>query len=68
MDFHHIELADKEFTISSRMSSWKAIEKELGKTVLLCATCHREVHDGYHPSYLVDIGDERGGADLGADE
>lgn len=68
MDFHHIELADKEFTISSRMTSWDAIVKELDKTALLCATCHREVHDGYHPSFLVDYGEDAGGADWGDDE
>lgn len=40
------------------MTSWKAIESELMKCVLLCARCHREVHDGWHPRYLT--GEERG--------
>jgi hypothetical protein len=54
MDFHHIESQIKDFTISSRMTSWEAIEKELRKCVLLCSNCHREAHDGLHPHYLQD--------------
>lgn len=60
LDFHHPDGRDKEFVISSK-ASWKAIEPELGKCDLLCANCHREVHAGYHPDYLVDEDSERGG-------
>jgi len=59
MDFHHVEILTKEFTISDRMTSWGAIKAELDKTVLLCCRCHREVHDGLHVGYLVD-GDHGG--------
>lgn len=51
-DFHHIEVWRKDFTISDRMTSWEAIRPELEKCVLLCARCHREVHDGQHPGYI----------------
>ena len=51
-DIHHIDPSAKEFTISSAMTSWERIAAELGKCVLLCARCHREVHDGWHPSFL----------------
>ena len=51
-DFHHIDPNEKDFEISTRMS-WVAIVEELDKCVLLCATCHREVHAGLHPSLLV---------------
>ena len=63
MDFHHIKALEKDFTISSRMSSWEKIEKELRKTVLLCSNCHREVHDGLHPGFLEDESHMRGGDD-----
>lgn len=52
-DFHHEDPLEKDFVISSRMTSWQAIEEEIRKCVLLCARCHREVHAGYHPAYLV---------------
>ncbi len=51
-DFHHVELWLKDFTISDRMTSWERIEPELRKTELLCARCHREVHDGLHPGHV----------------
>ncbi len=46
-DFHHVEVWLKDFTISDRMTSWERIEPELKKVVLLCARCHREVHDPF---------------------
>ena len=58
MDFHHLDPAEKDFTISDRMTSFEAIKKELAKTVLLCCRCHREVHDGWHPRYVA--GEDRG--------
>lgn len=62
MDFHHLNPMEKDFSISSRMTSWSAIEAELRKTILVCANCHREIHDGYHPNFL-DL-EDRGMADL----
>jgi hypothetical protein len=64
LEFHHVSLLDKEFTISTRMTSWAAIKKELDKCELLCAVCHREVHDGLHVGYLVDEDSMRGQLDL----
>ena len=51
-DFHHTDPMEKDFSISDRMTSLEAIRSELAKCVLLCARCHREVHDGWHPTYL----------------
>lgn len=62
-DFHHPSPWEKDFTISDRMTSWGAIEAELKKCVLLCARCHREVHDGLHPRYLEDESSLRGNWD-----
>lgn len=52
---------DKEFTISDRMTSWDAIEKELKKVTLLCSRCHREVHDALHPTHIEYEESNRGG-------
>ncbi len=59
MDFHHVDPALKDFSISDRMD-WEAVELELRKCALLCATCHREVHEGMHPTFLVQPDDGRG--------
>jgi hypothetical protein len=59
-DFHHLDPQEKDFTISAHMTSWDRIKKEIDKCVLLCANCHREVHDGMHPGYLALDGPGRG--------
>lgn len=59
-DFHHLDPLEKDFTISSKMTSWSTIQPELEKCVLLCCRCHREVHDGLHPGYLVHEGSNAG--------
>jgi 5-methylcytosine-specific restriction endonuclease McrA len=48
LEFHHLESTGKDFGISDRgyTRSWKRILAELDKCVLLCANCHREVHNG----------------------
>jgi len=45
---HHLDSSEKDFGISSRgyTRSWKRVQEELKKCVLLCANCHREVHVG----------------------
>lgn len=52
LEFHHIDEDLKEFGIGHRgeTRSWERTRNELDKCVLLCANCHREVHDG-----LIDI-------------
>lgn len=46
--FHHLDPETKSFGISARgvTRSWKKVQKELDKCVLLCSNCHAEVHDG----------------------
>ena len=48
LEFHHLESNGKEFGISDKgyTRSWKKIVLELDKCILLCANCHREVHNG----------------------
>lgn len=60
-DFHHVDPTIKDFTISQRMSSFEAIQRELDKCVLLCSRCHREVHEGLHPRFLTRYDDDRQG-------
>lgn len=61
-DFHHVDDLTKEFSISDRMTSWVRIKAELDKCELLCARCHREVHDGLHPTFLA-LHEDKGGYD-----
>jgi len=51
-DFHHIDASNKEDTISNMLGesrTYKEIEREAKKCVLLCACCHRLYHhkNGY---------------------
>ncbi len=46
LEFHHMDPTKKDFSISSKgyTRSWKRVQKELDKCVMLCANCHRETH------------------------
>ena len=44
LEFHHIT-NDKEFVIAGAKYSWKRMEPEVKKCILLCANCHREHHN-----------------------
>ena len=47
LEFHHIDGSTKENSISNmRTRSENSIRQEIEKCVLLCANCHREVHNG----------------------
>jgi len=48
LSFHHLDQTKKKFALSSRglTRSWKKIEDEIKKCVLVCANCHAEIHDG----------------------
>ena len=48
LEFHHCESDQKDFGISAKgyTRSWEAIRLELEKCILLCANCHREIHEG----------------------
>lgn len=52
LEFHHTNPREKDFEISSS-TSWSRIVEELKKCVLVCSNCHKEIHAGYHPEYLV---------------
>lgn len=47
LEYHHLDPTKKEGTPSKIMyRSWEKVEKELSNCILLCANCHREVHEG----------------------
>lgn len=48
LEFHHLESNEKEFTISQlRLTKFEdKVKKELDKCILVCANCHREIHEG----------------------
>jgi len=45
--FHHLDPSTKSFDLSgSHARSWKSIQKELDKCIILCQNCHGELHAG----------------------
>ena len=46
LDFHHLDPTKKDFSISSKgyTRSWKKVQAELDKCIMVCANCHREIH------------------------
>lgn len=48
LDFHHKDEKNKKFGLSVRglTRSWDKTKNELDKCILVCANCHREIHEG----------------------
>lgn len=50
LEFHHKDPSKKEFTIAKKCNNkWQTIKKELDKCMILCSTCHRELHVEQNP-------------------
>lgn len=47
LEFHHLDPNKKDFAISSKgdTKSWEKLQNELDKCILVCANCHREIHE-----------------------
>lgn len=48
LEFHHIDPSTKNFQIDLRVFSNlsdEALEEEIAKCILVCANCHREIHN-----------------------
>ena len=48
LDFHHLDANTKKFNIDGRVLSnkkWEDLLEEAEKCILLCANCHRELHN-----------------------
>lgn len=48
LEFHHLDPNKKDFGIgaSGHTRSWEKIKIELNKCIMVCANCHREIHEG----------------------
>lgn len=48
LDFHHKDEREKSFGLSVRglTRSWDRTKAEVDKCTLVCANCHREIHEG----------------------
>lgn len=48
LELHHIDPSQKEFALSNSKinKNWDLLKNEAAKCILLCANCHREIHDG----------------------
>lgn len=45
LEFHHLDMTQKDFTISnSTTTNIEKIREEISKCILVCANCHRELH------------------------
>ncbi len=49
LDYHHLDEVNKVDTVSNMFRKYGKgrILKEIDKCILLCANCHRDVHDRY---------------------
>ena len=47
LEFHHLDANEKDFSIGNNghTRSWERIRIELDKCIIVCANCHREIHD-----------------------
>lgn len=47
LEFHHLNPNEKDFSLSERGNcvSWEKVKVELDKCILVCANCHREIHE-----------------------
>jgi len=56
LEFHHKSPEDKEMNLSSHKMarrSWDIVKKELDKCIMLCANCHREIHENIRSGRVV---------------
>ena len=45
LEFHHIDSRQKDFSITDTHRCWEEVKAELDKCILVCANCHREIHN-----------------------
>lgn len=44
LEFHHLDHKKKEFELSGLSVKFETIKPELDKCIMVCANCHREIH------------------------
>ena len=52
LDFHHVDGDEKERAIAA-CSTVGQLKREVAKCIVVCATCHREIHAGLHPAHMI---------------
>jgi len=45
LEFHHVNPKDKKYLIRAAEMGREDLAEEIRKCILLCANCHREIHD-----------------------
>ena len=45
LEFHHKNPEEKEFSLSNKKKRFEILKIELDKCLLVCANCHREIHE-----------------------
>lgn len=45
LQFHHLDLKEKDFTIGGSSYGFERLKKEVDKCIMVCANCHIEIHD-----------------------
>ena len=47
-DFHHLDPTQKDFSLGDKTSTikWDKVQAEIDKCILVCANCHRQIHNG----------------------
>ena len=47
LEFHHLDPNEKDFSLAYKGNcvSWEKVKNELDKCILVCANCHREIHE-----------------------
>jgi ribosomal protein L40E len=60
LELHHLNPLSKDFAISGNVNlSWDNIIKELPKCILICANCHREVHENNSMNLISSFNEEK---------
>jgi len=56
LEFHHLDPSEKDFGIGHKgyTRSWEKVREELDKCIMVCANCHREIHDGLIDEYILN--------------
>lgn len=60
LEFHHINPKEKEFTLGyNTNTSFAKAKEEIKKCILVCANCHREIHEGLINNLQSSYNEER---------